>query len=441
MRTKRVMRRFLIFVTCLLYLVTTPTITSATETPGLEDFTTVDSNGIEISNLASANINPEPLDSPSLQYSIEPTGVQLDWNPVEGAYQYDIYYSATPFNNLDYYLMDQTQDTSVLITKVPENEDLYFAVRAIGDEGESELSNIVRVKIIEIEVPTGLSVKEVGDNLQISWDAIDYVDGYNVSVNGGPNIWRTTNQANYTLVAPKRGTTYNFSVQGKIDDVTGTSATVSYFFENKVTPKPTATPKPKPTVIAKPVAPTGISATTSATKVATISWKRVSNATSYEILRSNKKTSGFKSIKSLGANATSFKDTSVAEGKTYYYKVRSKNSAGFKDSGVMTVKTIARTTSLKVKKSGNNLIVSYKNPEKNVQIQVSRRKSSGYKNVATSKKNVLTVGNRKIKNALKLEKGKSYNLYVRTRSFRVINGKRVYGSWTTSKVVKNFKIK
>ena len=215
-----------------------------------------------------------------------------------------------------------------------------------------------------------------------------------------------------------------------------------------VTPKPTvtvmatATPMPKPTVIAKPIAPAGITATTSAAKAATISWKPVAGATGYEILRSNKKSSGFKSIKSLGASATSFKDTSVVEGKTYYYKVRSKNSSGFTDSGVMTVKTLAKTTSLKAGKSGNNLKVSYKSAEKNFQIQVSRKKGSGYKNVATNnKKKSLTVKNSSIKKALKLKKGKSYNLYVRTRSFRVVNNKKVYGSWTTTKVIKNFKIK
>ena len=208
------------------------------------------------------------------------------------------------------------------------------------------------------------------------------------------------------------------------------------------TPKPTVTPTPKPTVVAKPVAPAGISATTSAAKAATISWKRVANATGYEILRSNKKTSGFKSIKSIGANATSFKDTSVVEGKTYYYKVRAKNSGGFTDSSVMTVKTIAKTTSLKLNRSGNNLKVSYKSSEKNFQIQVSTKKGSSYKNVATNnKKKSLTVKNSSIKKALKLKKDKSYTLYVRTRSFRVVNNKKVYGSWTTSKAIKNFKIK
>ena len=208
------------------------------------------------------------------------------------------------------------------------------------------------------------------------------------------------------------------------------------------TPKPTVTPVPKPTVVAKPVAATGVTANASAAKAATISWKRVSGATGYEILRSNKKSSGFKSIKSLGASATSFKDTSVVEGKTYYYKIRSKNSTGFKDSGVMTVKTIAKTTSLKAGKAGNNLKVSYKSSEKNFQIQVSTKKNAGYKNVATNnKKKSLTVKNSSIKKALKLKKGKSYNLYVRTRSFRVVNNKKVYGSWTTTKVVKNFKIK
>jgi len=451
MRTNKVLRKVLIVVICMLCLVTMPIVTSAAAVPQPQSFTAekvgdslvklrweavtsavsyniyaisnitldsiaiasttscdiildvyadieegvndnfdpafffrcsaVDINGIEskLSNGAVINMNPEPLDSPVLQYSIEKSGIQLNWYPIEGAYRYEIYCSKKPFTDLDYDLIGGSLGTSFLVTNVPKNETLYFVVRAIGDGSYSELSNVVCVDATE-----------------------------------------------EPAVTPKPTVT-------PIPTVTPNPT---------VTVTPTATPVPKPTVIAKPIAPAGITATTSAAKAATISWKPVAGATGYEILRSNKKSSGFKSIKSLGVSATSFKDTSVVEGKTYYYKVRSKNSSGFTDSVVMTVKTIAKTTSLKAGKSGNNLKVSYKSAEKNFQIQVSRKKGSGYKNVATNnKKKSLTVKNSSIKKALKLKKGKSYNLYVRTRSFRVVNNKKVYGSWTTTKVIKNFKIK
>jgi len=215
---------------------------------------------------------------------------------------------------------------------------------------------------------------------------------------------------------------------------------------NKSTPTPTNKPTPTPTAIPTVDRPfsavQGLSAITPSKKAATLSWKKAVGATSHEILRSNKKASGFKVIKTLGQNATSFKDTSIAEGKTYYYKVRAKNGKENKDSKVITVKTIAKPKSLKLKNPGSKLKVSYKGTEKNYQIQVSKKKKSGYKTLTNKcTKKSYTATNKKIRTALKLRKGKSYNLYVRVRSYRIVNNKKVYSSWATPKMIKNFNIK
>ena len=57
-------------------------------------------------------------------------------------------------------------------------------------------------------------------------------------------------------------------------------------------------------------------------KSITISWKKQSGATGYQIYRSTKKNSGYKEIKRLSGSAKSFTDKTVKKGKTYYYKVR-----------------------------------------------------------------------------------------------------------------------
>jgi len=217
------------------------------------------------------------------------------------------------------------------------------------------------------------------------------------------------------------------------------------------TPQPAPTPAPQPTPqptpapqapVTAPAVPTGVSAITTSRKSATISWKKVTGATGYEVHRSTNKSTGFRQVANLGANATSFTDSSLAEGKTYYYKVRAKNATGYKDSSVITVRTVAKATALKLKKTGNKLRISYKSTEKRFQIQVSRKKKSGYKNVATNhKKKSLTVNNSKIRKALKLKKGRSYTVYVRVRSFRTVNNKRVYSSWTTPRRVKKLNMK
>lgn len=57
---------------------------------------------------------------------------------------------------------------------------------------------------------------------------------------------------------------------------------------------------------------------------ATVTWKKDSSVSGYEIFRSTKKSSGYKKVKTISKNSTvKFKDTTLKKGKTYYYKVRS----------------------------------------------------------------------------------------------------------------------
>lgn len=74
-----------------------------------------------------------------------------------------------------------------------------------------------------------------------------------------------------------------------------------------------------------PSAPTGLSATAGNGQV-TLSWNTVSNATSYNVKRSTTSGSNFTTIGSTGS--TSFTDTTVTNGTTYYYVVTAVNSAG-----------------------------------------------------------------------------------------------------------------
>lgn len=74
----------------------------------------------------------------------------------------------------------------------------------------------------------------------------------------------------------------------------------------------TAIAKTKPVLTAK-----------AGTKSVSLSWKKSSNASGYQVYRSTKKSSGFKSIKTVTKGTTvTYKNTGLTKGKTYYYKVR-----------------------------------------------------------------------------------------------------------------------
>jgi len=247
--------------------------------------------------------------------------------------------------------------------------------------------------------------------------------------------------------ASNNSTVATVDSNGKVKAIKAGTATITVTTTNGLTatclvtvtqPSVPVTPTPPPRPIAAPV---GVSAIPSR-KAVELSWNKVDGATSYEILRSNNKNSGFRSIRTLDQNATSFRNTSLSEGKTYYYKVRAKDNSTFKDSSVVTVKTIAKTTALKLKKNGNRLRVSYKSTEKNFQVQISRKKNSGYRTlISNNRKKSYTATNKNIRKALKLKTGRSYTLYVRVRSYRVVNNKRINGSWSKTRTVKNFRIR
>ena len=58
-------------------------------------------------------------------------------------------------------------------------------------------------------------------------------------------------------------------------------------------------------------------------KNATVSWKKISSADGYQIMRSTKKSGGFKTVKTITKGSTvTYKNTKLKSGKTYYYKVR-----------------------------------------------------------------------------------------------------------------------
>lgn len=71
-----------------------------------------------------------------------------------------------------------------------------------------------------------------------------------------------------------------------------------------------------------------ISSVTAGKKTATVKWKKVSNATGYEVYRSTSQNSGYKKVTTMKKNAAvKFVNKSLKSGKTYYYKVRTYKTA------------------------------------------------------------------------------------------------------------------
>ena len=98
------------------------------------------------------------------------------------------------------------------------------------------------------------------------------------------------------------------------------------------------------TIYVKPSMPKSLKVKKNTDASVKISWKKVSNATGYEVYRSTKQKSGFKKIKTLkGVKKVSLINGKLKRNKTYYYKVCAYKTVGKKKiysnySGVYKIK-------------------------------------------------------------------------------------------------------
>lgn len=109
------------------------------------------------------------------------------------------------------------------------------------------------------------------------------------------------------------------------------------------TPSRTATPTRTPTaVVVIPTAPSGLTATAASRSQVNLTWTDTSgNESGFRIERSTNGTN-FQQIATVSANVTSFASTGLSRDRTYYYRVRSYNSAGSSPySNVASARTLA----------------------------------------------------------------------------------------------------
>ena len=171
-----------------------------------------------------------------------------------------------------------------------------------------------------------------------------------------------------------------------------------------------------------------------------LTWSKVSNASGYKIYRSvdNKTFSCIKTIK--GNSTVSFTDSKRTSGKTYYYKIKA-----YKTTGTKTIVTYTSDYSSLVKAKpvpSTAVINSVKNLSgKKVQLKWNKvAGASGYVIYRAASKTGkytlvknITSGSTLTYTNTGLTKGKTY--YYKIKAYRIVDGKKVYGSLSSVKGV------
>jgi hypothetical protein len=164
-------------------------------------------------------------------------------------------------------------------------------------------------------VPTNLAATAGDSAVTLTWTASSGATGYNVkraTKAGGPyTLLAAPTTPGYTDSSVTNGTTYYYVVSAL--NSAGESANSA---EVSATPKgPSAPPAPPANLVA-----------TAGDTVVTLTWTASSGATSYNVKRST--TSGGPYTQIAAPTSTSYTDTSLTDGTTYYYVVSAVNSAG-----------------------------------------------------------------------------------------------------------------
>lgn len=169
-----------------------------------------------------------------------------------------------------------------------------------------------------------------------------------------------------------------------------------------------------------------------------VSWKVVPAAASYQVYRSTKKDGDYQNIKTIDSVGTSsWTDSSVKTGKTYYYKIKvvvktqnGNQTSGF--SNVKSAKAVPAKTTLKAKASNaKNVKLTWSKVKgaNGYEIYRSNSKDGKYQKVKTISKG----GTTSYKDG-KLKKSTTY--YYKIRAYRKVDRKKVYGSYSSVVSVK-----
>ncbi|WP_273322502.1 fibronectin type III domain-containing protein [Vallitalea guaymasensis] len=330
------------------------------------------SNDSEEVSATAKNIIPVPTIPTIISATSGNQIVELSWNDVEGAENYIIKRSTTSGSGYTV-IAENITETTYTDAEVTNGTTYYYVVVANSVAGESGNSEEVTATPKEPTtvpiVPANITPTAGNQTVEFNWDSVPDADSYVVKRS-------TTSGSEYTMIAENiTETTYV--------DTELTNGTTYYYIitaKNKVgesdnSQEISATPNLLP-----PITPTNIQAI-GKDQTVNLSWDSVLGADSYIVKRSTTQDGTYSTIAS-DITSTTYEDTGLTNGTTYYYMVSAKNEAGesvysSKISAIPLNEPPASPTGLTVKNSDKSVNLTWSNAEGAFNYKIKRATTSG----------------------------------------------------------------
>ncbi len=170
-----------------------------------------------------------------------------------------------------------------------------------------------------------------------------------------------------------------------------------------------------------------------------ISWKSVSQANGYKVYRSTTKNGVYSQVKTISSGSTiSFTNTGLSTGKTYYYKVKAFGTRSNKQA----FSPFSNIVSAKPAPATPGTLKLYHTTYSGIKLKWNKISgASGYGIYRATSKNGKYTYIKRIKKGStttytnsKLKPGRNY--YYKVRAYRTVSGKRIYGAYSATKVLK-----
>lgn len=362
--------------------------------------------------------------------------VTLTWKKVSQAEGYLIYRKDSEDGKYNQIGKVTSGKTLTYTDTVKSNNKTYtYKIQAYntnnGKQGVGAYSSTKSAKTLAKAKITGITSSNE-DMLKISWKKVSGAKGYIISRStkkdsGYSEIDTVSGEktTSYTDDTVKAGKTYYY----KVEAYNVNSGTKGYGGASDAVAGKTAKRTKITSIVSKNE------------KTLTIKWNKITGAYGYRIKRSTDEDGTYKVVKTIkSGNTTSYKDTSVKAGKTYYYTVETMVKTGDNicysgDSASVEGRT-AKKAKIKyaVSNGSNQIEVNWGavSGAYGYRIKRSTSKNGTYKVVATLKgKNNTTYQDKKLKTA------KTY--YYKIETINKVNGKKGYSGNSAAVSAKTLK--